>query len=247
MKIYAAADLHGHLPTIPEDADLFLIGGDLSPRLSENKQFAWLTDSLPRWLNKVPCPVVFTPGNWDVNFDLNFSSNDRLWKLRSFKWTVLIDEEFEIDGLKIWGSPWQLRMADMGFNLPDEDALREKWQLSPLDVDILLTHSPPFGFGDMTGRREHRGSTSLRARLELLRPTLSVFGHIHPGRGLYSYDGLTIANAAIVNNRYEPVHPLYWFSVEDRKIVSQGTFDAFPDRESVGDSARTDRDASEGV
>ena len=57
----------------------------------------------------------------------------------------------------------------------NEDDLEEILKEVPSeDVDILVTHSPPRGFGD-----GGKGSTSIRKKVFEINPILHVFGHIH--------------------------------------------------------------------
>ena len=39
--------------------------------------------------------------------------------------------------------------------------IREKWKKIPNDTDILMTHSPPYGFGDGISNGDHVGSKDL--------------------------------------------------------------------------------------
>ena len=40
-----------------------------------------------------------------------------------------------------------------------------------------------------------------------MKPQLMVCGHIHPGYGRYQLGDTEIINAALVDDRYEPVNP----------------------------------------
>merc|ERR1712224_97174 len=60
----------------------------------------------------------------------------------------LQDSSTEVCGYRIYGSPWQPEFCDWAFNLPRGEECRRKWQQIPSEVDILLTHGPPQGFGD---------------------------------------------------------------------------------------------------
>ena len=84
------------------------------------------------------------------------------------------------------------------------------------DIDILITHSPPYLIGDKVDRYpyepEHVGSKSLANIIKDSKIKLHVFGHIHEG---YCYEELErisdhhlfkICNASHVNERYQPVN-----------------------------------------
>jgi hypothetical protein len=116
-------------------------------------------------------------------------------------WTYLQDDFTTFRGWKIYGTPHQPRFFDWAFNL-DEPDLERKWSFIPDDTDILLSHGPPHGFGDWVDRDEHVGSPSLAEKIREIRPKLVIYGHIHPGFGVYEMPGITLANVSILNDRY---------------------------------------------
>jgi hypothetical protein len=59
--------------------------------------------------------------------------------------TYLEDSGCTVNGIKIWGSPWQPVFCDWGFNLERGQPIQEKWDMIPDDTDILMTHGPPIG------------------------------------------------------------------------------------------------------
>jgi Icc-related predicted phosphoesterase len=117
---------------------------------------------------------------------------------------ILIGEEYE-KMIKIWGAPWQPEFCNWAFNLPrNGDELREKWDLIPQDIDILITHGPSFGHLDAVKFNPgvNLGCELLRERIEFIKPKIHVFGHIHTGYG-YKFDGDThYFNAAVLDENY---------------------------------------------
>lgn len=63
--------------------------------------------------------------------------------------TYLQDTSITIEGLKIYGTPWQPEFSGWAFNLPRGEACLQKWNNIPADTDILVSHTPPLGFGDL--------------------------------------------------------------------------------------------------
>lgn len=110
---------------------------------------------------------------------------------------------------KIYGSPWQPEFYNWAFNLPrNGDELKEKWDMIPDDIDILITHGPAWGFlDDVEGRRgEHLGCELLAERIKQIKPKIHICGHIHTGYGHY-YNGHThFFNASVLNERYTYTH-----------------------------------------
>jgi len=143
--------------------------------------------------------IVAIAGNHDFLFQ---KAPDMIPK-RPDIWTYLQDDFIVYNGFKIYGSPWQPVYYDWAFNLPEEE-LWHKWQHIPSDTDILVTHGPPYGYGDTSGGSKV-GSHTLEARIRVVKPKLHVCGHIHNGYGVYDLDGTTVVNAAIVDMKYQPV------------------------------------------
>nr|CAD7594286.1 unnamed protein product [Timema genevievae] len=62
--------------------------------------------------------------------------------------TYLEDQEIKLYGLKIYGTP-QPEFCKWAFNVPRGEACLSKWDQIPSDTDILVTHTPPVGHGDL--------------------------------------------------------------------------------------------------
>lgn len=58
-----------------------------------------------------------------------------------------------------------------------------KWNLIPNDVDVLVTHSPPVGHGDLACCGERAGCVELLSTVQKrVKPKYHIFGHIHEGK-----------------------------------------------------------------
>jgi hypothetical protein len=113
--------------------------------------------------------------------------------------------------IKIYGSPWQPWFYDWAFNLPRLGTeLQEKWNMIPEDTDVLITHSPPNGYGDLVNNwrqpNTHVGCECLISRIGEINPSLNVFGHIHEGYGVQHNENTLFVNAAICTANYEPIN-----------------------------------------
>jgi Icc-related predicted phosphoesterase len=213
MHVTAISDLHGHLVPIPP-CDLLLIAGDICPVRDHSlqTQITFLDGPFRKWLDEIPARhIVGIAGNHDFLFELDPESVPR-----DLRWTYLLDSAVEVDGLSVYGTPWQPRFFDWAFNL-DEPELAKKWELIPAGTDILLCHSPPRGFGDRTIRGDAAGSPSLLEAIRRVRPKLVVFGHIHEGRGQWSLDvdgtRVRLANASLVDENYRLAHGPIQFEI----------------------------------
>jgi Icc-related predicted phosphoesterase len=87
-----------------------------------------------------------------------------------------------------------------------DDELAATWATIPDDTDILVTHGPPFGHGDLVINGNRGGSETLLRRLEELpQLRLHVYGHIHEGGGSRSRVGTAeVANVSYVDFDYRP-------------------------------------------
>jgi Icc-related predicted phosphoesterase len=234
MIIDCLSDIHGFYPKL-EGGDLLIIAGDLTARHTDKEWHEFAT-----WMDRQDYKkIIFIAGNhdtmierWDKEQDAEgykgpvSDANDRI--------EYLCDSGTEFEALKIWGSPWSLTFPGMNpeckaFTVDTEEELGEKWALIPDDIDILITHSPPFAVLDLAkksmhperksiiddypnGEYIHVGSTSLDKKIGKMNkyPKLHVFGHIHESYGQIevNYKGASykMINASHVNERYQPVN-----------------------------------------
>jgi Icc-related predicted phosphoesterase len=110
---------------------------------------------------------------------------------------VLMNEGVEIMGLKVWGSPTTpLLGAAFGLSSPADRA--KLYAKIPGDVDILVTHGPPYGILDRSpGTLHHAGCPQLLEAVTRLQPRLHVFGHLHGAHGMVSTEDTLFVNAAL--------------------------------------------------
>ena len=94
----------------------------------------------------------------------------------------LQDSTTEIYGIKIYGTPWQPKFCGWAFNLERGQELMDKWDLIPDDTDILITHTPPVGYGDLCSSGTRAGCVDLLLSVQhRIQPKYHVYGHIHEG------------------------------------------------------------------
>lgn len=184
------------------DGDILIHAGDATYRGSEWEVFKFF-----KWFSALPHKnKIFISGNHDWLFE---SYPEQAAKLLSqFPGiTYLQDSMAVVDGLKIWGAPWQPWFCDWAFNLGRGAEIKAKWDLIPNGIDVLVTHGPPFGFGDQVPSGERVGCVDLLNAIERIKPKLHVCGHIHLGHGLYNTpEGVIVANSAICDERYKGVN-----------------------------------------
>ena len=216
LKLIAISDQHGYLPDIPP-CDFLLLAGDILPvNRSDRPSFQsnWMNFKLRKWLDKVPARhIIAVAGNHDSIFD---GGTKRLVP-KNLRWHYLQDSGVKLEGIKFWGSPHTLPCGDWAFRMP-EDRIHLAWEAIPDDTQILLTHQPPFGYGDSpyANPELHHGCSYLLARIVALpRLRVHVFGHIHSGHGYYGRipEGPEAYNVSLVDCAYlkcfEPTEILF--------------------------------------
>jgi Icc-related predicted phosphoesterase len=201
MKIVCISDTHNCNERINvPDGDILIHSGDATT-VGNVKQIVEFND----WFANLPHKhKIFIAGNHDWLFE---TDNRFARTLLDDSITYLQDSSVEIEGLKIYGSPWQPRFFDWAFNLNRGAELAEKWKLIPEATDILITHGPPHGILDEVERQywtENTGCEELRKRVEIVKPKLHVFGHIHCGYGEKEEFGVKFVNASTCDEDYQP-------------------------------------------
>lgn len=202
-KIVCLSDTHNrHEQIVVPDGDILIHAGDATIRgtLDEVVFFN-------EWFANLPHErKIFVAGNHDWLFETN---NRYARTLLDASIYYLQDSSVEIAGLKFYGSPWQPRFFDWAFNLMRGAELAEKWKLIPDDTDVLITHGPPNGILDEVQQRyfiENTGCEELRKRVEIIKPKLHIFGHIHCGYGRVEKFDVQFINASNCDENYQPTN-----------------------------------------
>lgn len=191
---------HCKYPVNVPDGDILIHAGDATfeGKVSEIWRF---TD----WFEKLPHRhKVFVAGN----HDWLFQQNQDLARSMLPKGVIYLQDNLAIvEGLRIWGSPWQPEFMNWAFNLPRGHRLREKWNMIPTGVDILVTHGPPLGILDLTVDGEHVGCGDMHEVVtKRVKPRLHVFGHIHHAYGTAAVGRTLFVNATVCDEAYKPVN-----------------------------------------
>ncbi len=209
MRIVCISDTHGrHEGVDIPDGDLLIHAGDLTMAGRERE-----VADFNAWLGKLRHRhKIVIAGNHDWIFEREPARARRLLT----GCVYLEDSETVVEGIRVYGSPWQPEFCDWAFNLPRGRALKAKWDLIPAGVDILVTHGPPLGRLDLVERGERVGCADLLAAVERIKPTLHVFGHIHEAAGMKPGFPTTFINACVLNARYDVAHPARVFDVFPR-------------------------------
>jgi Icc-related predicted phosphoesterase len=193
-----------------------------------------------KWFDKQDyAHKVFIAGNHDMSFDREKLLRDKLAHFEGRYFTdddepcaegkpqwleeilnnlpngmyYLENNSVKLEGINIWGSPVSPSFGyGWGFNKDRGHDINEVWSTIPMDTDIVITHSPIYGYNDRAqNTNENVGCADLYHRLHEVKPHLHFSGHIHEGYGwgtipykdewgdIYTFNGSTC------NLRYEAI------------------------------------------
>jgi hypothetical protein len=234
MRIVALSDQHGHLPEV-QPCDLLIVAGDVCPdrigsslaRHHPAQQKAWFDAQARPWLAAAPAAhKILTWGNHDWCGQACRFDGDAPPVAPSTALQILVDAGTSVPrtgasggAISVWATPWSRQFMDWAF-MRSRDELAETYASIPEHVDILVSHQPPYGFGDeafdeQSGEVEHLGSHELLAAIARVKPRLVICGHIHSGHGCFDYHGTPIHNVSVVNEQYRLVRPATVIDIAD--------------------------------
>jgi len=138
----------------------------------------------------------------------------------SIKYLEYTDYVFE--GVKMYGLPItpSFHRQNWAFNADRGDEIKKYVDRIPKDVNILISHGPPYGILDTIPEEYkltldediHRGCEELRTAMQrrLIDLKLSCFGHIHGNTGVIvapisNTRHIIFSNGAVINDQYKLV------------------------------------------
>jgi hypothetical protein len=208
MRITHISDTHnkhkqldGKLP----GGVLLIHSGDISS-LGRKQE----VESFIKWFSKQDyMHKVFIAGNHDMTFDREMLLRDKLAHFEGRtdydtecadgkpNWLVemlnnlpdnvyyLENSSIKLEGINIWGSPYSPSFGyGWGFNKDRGHDIAQCWNEIPMDTDIVITHSPIYGYNDRAqNTNQNVGCSDLYHRLHEVKPHLHFAGHIHEADG----------------------------------------------------------------
>lgn len=229
LKIGAISDLHGNLPDVSEQCDLFMIAGDISPlsiQFNMPKMSEWLLDDFTDWVKSIPADkVILVAGNHDAwferasdwqLFELQKATGFKLIYLKNEAWTYKTDE----GDWHLFGTPYCKIFGRWPF-MRDEFTLEDHFKKIPDIVDIIISHDPPYGISNTDVIQEgfrysnspnkHLGNKQLANRLAEIDYKLLICGHIHSG--CHEIDGYCV-NVSLLNEEYNVWYEPFYTTLE---------------------------------
>jgi len=228
VRFVCIADTHGHLKEILSkipDGDVLIHAGDWT-NFGDTAEI----EKFNKHIGRLPHPhKIVIAGNHELGFDDEEDCTKRLPELQNHgtpkgyqlltNCTYLQDNSVEIEGITVYGSSWHpLHGYTFGCNRGED--LLEKWNRIPTGVDVLITHTPPLGHGDLFKGNERWGCAELLNTVEQrVQPAFHVFGHVHEQNGLTMDGGgkTVYINASICNMDMKPVNEAIVFDFPKKK------------------------------
>ena len=168
--IFSFSDTHGaHRELrVPEEADIIICAGDAVEDDLKGGEY----DDFIEWFSSLPAKwKIFVPGNHELSFELGQAEAiEQAMTARGI--TVLQDAVEDCDGVIIGSISSNSIIADSDI---------------PHELDILITHMPPYGILD-----QDLGSTDILNFVLKAQPRWHLFGHIHETEGQQFQLGRTI-------------------------------------------------------
>lgn len=182
MRIWHISDTHTYhgFLKVPEGIDMVIFSGDCSnprdPYTNEQEVRNFIT-----WFDSLKIKhKIFVAGNHDTSIEKGLITKDNFEQCCIH---YLENTSVEIEGIKIFGSPYTPTFGDWSF-MKARHKLDKVWKAAiPDDAKIIVVHGPPKGILDLSydrnGNLEFCGDKSLMNRIKEVKPSLMLFGHIH--------------------------------------------------------------------
>lgn len=192
MKIVAMSDLHGDLPRADtfEECEVAFICGDISPlniQANDKKMKKWLVGTFKPWCEACD-KVFFIAGNHDWIALRNdefmravFPSDEKVTYLCQ---DTAVYTSREGKDYTLFGTPFCKQFCNWAF-MEEDDELAKLYLAIPNDLDVLLTHDQPYGYGDVIlqeiywNEGEHIGNKPLLEAVFTRQPKYMFCGHLH--------------------------------------------------------------------
>ena len=213
MNILVMSDLHGRIPRLAKaitesTVDVLILCGDICGHFNKNWNFTsfykrevnaiaegldqkdWLVNTFKPWIDRhiAPKHIIFINGNHDFG---DFSG--------VFEHYLFIGSKtIEIDGVKIGLMTGMGQLAGEWHDEIPEEQFQHRIDCIDKDVQLLVTHMPPYGILDKAYNDDRIGSRALTKAIfgssmgaqhpYFTKLTHHFFGHAHEARGTEEHE-----------------------------------------------------------
>lgn len=232
LKLVVISDTHcSHARLDIPKCDILIHCGDFTWVGKRNE-----VEDFVKWFKQQPAKHrICIAGNHEMTFDPNVPNYNPKIKALILDSDIIYLENgsVKIKGIKFYGTPWTPWFFDWAFNgITDANlpftrgvSLTSVYDEIPHDVNVLISHGPPYDILDMSNMGDERtGSVEMRrmTREKLNDLTLYLCGHIHEARGVKVEDGgITYINASSLDRDYKNIRqPIIIHLDDDGKVNS---------------------------
>jgi Icc-related predicted phosphoesterase len=195
MKIWHIGDTHTYhnLLEIPKDIDIVIFSGDCSnPRDPYSNELE--VRNFIDWFKCLPIKhKIFVAGNHDSSIEKGLVTKKDFIQ---YNIIYLENEHVVVEGIKIFGSPYTPTFGNWSF-MKERHKLDRIWD-NAIDnnSDIIVVHGPPKGILDLSYDRDNKlencGDKSLWNKVQIVKPKLMLFGHIHDNKDIINAGTRTV-------------------------------------------------------
>jgi Icc-related predicted phosphoesterase len=197
MKVIHISDTHGYHCSLPDflPADMIIHSGDATNYRDPYKNEPEFLDFIDWYSSLNISYKIFVAGNHDTALE-RFPSLKN--KLKEAGITYIEHEYIEIEGLKIFGSPYTPTFGNWAF-MKSRESIGRLWDQIPQELDILITHGPPKYILDINGDGVFCGCGALAKAIDKRDIGYHMFGHIH-SNDILSNHGLRLLGDTVYSN-----------------------------------------------
>jgi Icc-related predicted phosphoesterase len=213
MRLVTISDTHGlHEELGTLEGDVLIHCGDSCDGFTRDPDDVVRLDD---WFSRQRFELVLCiGGNHDFEIERRARRSPQVFENAVY----LEDAAIEYEGCRFYGAPWVPQLSSWAF-YHNNNTIRAKWAAIPSRLDVLITHTAPFGILDRNRFGQSLGCENLRDRLQDIRPRLHVFGHNHASAGTLRIGDTLHANASMVNSQYQICRPPFQFEIDVRSAA----------------------------
>ena len=178
---------------IPKDIDMVIFSGDCSnPRDPYSNELE--VRNFIDWFKCLPIKhKIFVAGNHDSSIEKGLVTKKDFIQ---YNIIYLENEHVVVEGIKIFGSPYTPTFGNWSF-MKERHKLDRIWDNAiDNDSDIIVVHGPPKGILDLSYDRDNKlencGDKSLWNKVQIVKPKLMLFGHIHDNKDIINAGTRTV-------------------------------------------------------
>lgn len=202
MKFQIISDTHGQHQKveIDETVDMIIHAGDESNYYAVYQNEVEFMDFID-WYSQLPIEKkILVPGNHSAFIASNEAYCKKLCSEKGID--LLIFEELEYKGFKIFGNPWTPVFHNWYYNNDERGLERIFSVIEDKSYDIFISHGPPAGILSFNTRGQDCGSVAMKKYIDKTGPLYCLFGHIHEAYGIQKSGCTTYVNASFVDETY---------------------------------------------